>query len=222
MKYRKFTEEEKAFINANYLLMPIKTLCKEIQRSSFGVNNYLRRMNLIIPQDIIAERKKNSRFQKGCSPTNKGKKQVEFMTAEGIEKCKATRFQKGSVPPNKKPLGYERITVDGYTEVKMEEPNIFKLKHRVIFESYHNIVLEASDIIRFRDGNKQNFELENLYKVDNAMHLQENRFSDSAIAKKMSGKNEDLKKALLQQPELIELKRTQYKLTKEFKKHERE
>lgn len=39
-------------------------------------------------------------YKKGHIPTNKGKKQIEYMTPEGIEKTKATRFQKGQLPTN--------------------------------------------------------------------------------------------------------------------------
>jgi len=37
-------------------------------------------------------------FKKGFVPTNKGKKQSEFMSADAIERTKATRFQKGALP----------------------------------------------------------------------------------------------------------------------------
>lgn len=222
MKYRRLTDQEKEFINNNYLLIPIKTLARQMERSSFGVTNYMRKAGLVVPEKIRNQRKNSSHYVKGQSPLNKGKKQSEFMSAEGIARTKATRFQKGSVPKNHKPVGYERITRDGYTEIKVTEPNVFKLKHRIIFEAEHNVVLTSKDIIRFRDGNQQNFAPGNLYKVDNKEHLHENTNCDNAIAKKMSGKDPVLKKALLQHPELIDLKRTQYKLLRQVKEYEKQ
>ena len=73
-------------------------------------------------------------IKKGNVPANKGKKQTEYMTPEAIAKTAKTRFKKGNTPHNHKPVGYQRITQDGYIEVKTEEPNIFKLKHRLVWE----------------------------------------------------------------------------------------
>lgn len=64
---------------------------------------------------------------------NKGRKQTEYMSEEQLAKTKATRFKKGHVPKNHKPVGYERITRDGYIEVKTAEPNVFELKHRLVW-----------------------------------------------------------------------------------------
>jgi hypothetical protein len=177
-------------------------------------------MGLVIPLELINKRREINMFRGGQIPPNKGRKQTEYMSKEAIESTKATRFKTGQIPKNHKPIGYERITVDGYTEVKFAEPNVFKLKHHIAYEYYNNIVLTSKDIIRFRDGNKKNFNAENLIKVDNANHLFENRFSDSSLSKMMSGKDKVLGKQLLLQPELLELKRTQIKLNSKIKKHE--
>ena len=73
------------------------------------------------------------RFQKGDIPFNKGKSQKDYMSAESIEKTKKTRFKKGQSPINWRPVGSERITKDGYTEIKIAEPNVWELKHKVLF-----------------------------------------------------------------------------------------
>ena len=39
-----------------------------------------------------------TQFSKGVSPTNKGMKQEEYMSPEGLEKTKLTRFKKGRIP----------------------------------------------------------------------------------------------------------------------------
>ena len=113
---------------------------------------------------------KTGRFLKGFVPENKGKKQEEYMSAEAIEKSKATRFQKGNVPHNHKPVGYERITVDGYIEIKMAEPNVFKLKHRVVWEQNFGKIPKGHNI-QFRDGNRQNLDISNLYMISRADQL---------------------------------------------------
>lgn len=52
------------------------------------------------------------------------------MPANVYEKARKTMFRKGNIPANHKPIGYERINADGYIEVKVAEPNKFRLKHR--------------------------------------------------------------------------------------------
>ena len=57
------------------------------------------------------------------------------MSADGIEKSKATRFKKGHSPVNHRPVGSTRVTKDGYIEVKVAEPDKWKLNSRVVWES---------------------------------------------------------------------------------------
>ena len=69
-------------------------------------------------------------FQKGQVPMNKGKK----MPPEVYEKAKATMFKSGNIPHNHRAVGSERVNVDGYVEVKIAEPNKWKLKQRLVYE----------------------------------------------------------------------------------------
>lgn len=110
-------------------------------------------------------------FEKGHIPQNKGKKQTEFMSPESIERTKATRFQKGNIPANHREVGSERITKDGYIEVKVAEPNKWKLKQRLVWQQANGEIPKGS-IIRFLDGNKLNCSLENLMIVSKAEHLE--------------------------------------------------
>lgn len=103
-------------------------------------------------------------FPKGHKPMNAGKKQTEYMTPEAIEKTKCTRFKKGNIPANHKPLGYERVSKDGYVEIKAAEPNVFLLKHRMIWMEHHGEIPPGMNI-QFKDGNKRNFDIENLYMI---------------------------------------------------------
>lgn len=98
-----------------------------------------------------------SKFRKGQTPHNKGKK----MPKEVYEKVKHTMFAKGNVPPNHRPVGSERISKDGYIEVKVAEPNKWRLKQRVVYEETKGKIPEGCPII-FLDGNKRNFEIDNL------------------------------------------------------------
>lgn len=120
--------------------------------------------------EFMLEHSSKGFFQKGHQPANKGCKQTEYMSIAQIEKTKKTRFKKGDIPKNHKPIGYERITRDGYIEVKTTEPNVFELKHRLIWTKY-NGAIPSDCVIRFRDGNKLNVDISNLYLVSKSENM---------------------------------------------------
>jgi hypothetical protein len=97
------------------------------------------------------------RFVKGNVPANKGKK----MSTEMYEKCKPTMFKKGQEPINHRPIGSERITKDGYIEVKIAEPNKWRLKHLIVWEEVNGPV-PPKHCIFFMDNDRTNVVLENL------------------------------------------------------------
>lgn len=123
-------------------------------------------------------------YKKGQEPMNKGKKWDEYMSKEGQINSRKTCFKKGQVPINHREVGSERINVDGYWEIKVAEPNKWKLKHRVIYEKEHGKIPKGSKII-FADGNKNNLELSNLICVSYAEELHMNkdklRFNDKEL-----------------------------------------
>lgn len=164
-------------------------------------------------------------FPKGHVPVNKGKKQKEYMSKESIERTKATRFQKGQLPHNTKPVGYERVDKDGYLYCKVEGKRKLVLKHRYVWEQ-HNGPIPKGYNIQFKDRNKHNCDIENLYMISRANQMaKENSASknlpDSAVAVYLVGKR-GKDKALVEEiknnhPELIELKRTQILLNRKIK-----
>ncbi|MCH5315747.1 MAG: HNH endonuclease [Eubacterium sp.] len=110
-------------------------------------------------------------YEKGHEPMNKGRRQTEYMTAEAIERTKATRFCAGHIPQNHREVGSERVDVDGYVYVKVEDPNKWKLKHRLVWEQANGEIPEGM-IVRFLDGNKLNCSLENLILITKAEHIE--------------------------------------------------
>ena len=125
----------------------------------------------------------HGRFEKGHISANKGKK----MPVAVYEKSKHTMFKKGHQPANHREVGSERINVEGYIEIKVAEPSRWQLKHRVIYENYHNVKLKSTDVVIFLDGNKQNFDIENLALIDRGINLIMNhdsmRFVDAEITR---------------------------------------
>ena len=151
----KYTDEMKQFILDNYKGRYNQELA-DLFNQKFNTNITSRTI-----KSYKANNKLNSglsgKFRKGQAPHNKGKK----MPKEVYEKVKHTMFAKGNVPTNHRPVGSERISKDGYIEVKVEEPNKWRLKQRVVYEEVKGKIPEGCTII-FLDGNKRNFDIDNL------------------------------------------------------------
>lgn len=152
-----FTQAEDDFIRKHYLILPVKTIGDKIGRSGVGVSGRLKAMNLVIPREIIEQRKLDSRIKPGSTPANKGKK----MSPEVYEKAKETFFKKGHVPANVKYDGHERIdTKDGYVHIRVSKGK-YVLKHRLVWENAHGKIPEGM-VIAFKNGDKTDIILDNL------------------------------------------------------------
>ena len=101
----------------------------------------------------------DGRYQPGHVPLNKGTK--------GLTGANKTSFKKGQQALNYRPIGSERICRDGYTEIKVADPNKWKLKHRLIWEEANGPVPKGYALI-FGDGDKRNIKLDNLLLVSRA------------------------------------------------------
>lgn len=117
-------------------------------------------------------------FKKNHTPWNKGSK--------GLTSANKTSFKKGIIHFNYKQVGEERIDKYGYIQVKVAEPNVWDLKHRVIYREHYGEIPNGYNII-FADGNKMNFDIDNLILVSKAEMLILNtnnlRFEDKELTK---------------------------------------
>lgn len=123
----------------------------------------------------------NGQFQKGHTPANKGKKWDDFLTKEQQDKLKQTMFRKGQKPVNYRSVGSERINCYGYVEVKVKDPDFWRLKHHVIYEEKNGPIPTNCKVI-FKDRNRLNLDVDNLALVSNSEELilnQENLIYDS-------------------------------------------
>lgn len=108
---------------------------------------------------------KDGTFKKGVDSWNKGR--------TGYMGANKTSFKKGCVPPNRSPLGEERLTREGYVEIKVtdgEKNDNWKYKHRHIWEQHNGEIEEGSTII-FRDGDRENLDIDNLISVTRSQLL---------------------------------------------------
>lgn len=117
-------------------------------------------------------------WKKGREAWNKGLTWEDYMPPESREKCLKTCFCSGdrsinNSNHNEYKVGTETITGDGYTLVRIDKPlgnkgsRWWKLKHHLIWEEANGKIPKGHNII-FADGNKQNFNLDNLILVSNA------------------------------------------------------
>lgn len=158
--WKPLTQAQIGAVKKDYLEMPVKTLAAQIGITSGRVMTILKNEGLVIPVELIEARKRASRFSKGHNPFNKGKKQLEYMSPESIERTKKTRFYKGKMPHNTKFNGHEYLTKDGYVMQRVSVRN-YQLKHRLVYETAYGEIPEDG-IVVFKDGDRTNCDLENL------------------------------------------------------------
>lgn len=100
------------------------------------------------------------RLPKGHKPFNKGRK--------GVDGWEPTQFKKGHRPHRYKPIGSERINGDGYVDIKIQDgmaQKNWKGKHILILEEHHGRPLPPGHAVIFGDGNRRNFDPDNLILV---------------------------------------------------------
>lgn len=115
------------------------------------------------------------RFEKGSIPWTKGKKWSEYMSEEAQARSRQTCYEHAHIPDNRVPVGTIRKTKDGYLIKKVKERGYqwdrWKLLHRLVWEETFGEVPEGY-IVGFRDLNKENCDIDNLYLLtlgENAM-----------------------------------------------------
>lgn len=169
----RYSEEQKEFIITNNYGKYSKELA-EMFNQYFNTN--------ITAKEIAYFRKNNKlnsgltgQFKKGNVAHNKGKKQIEYMSQEAIERTKETRFKKGNKPKNYRPVGSERITKDGYIEVKVADQNKWETKNKIIYKQYFGDIPKGHKVI-YADGNKLNNDINNLILVSDNEELIMNKY----------------------------------------------
>lgn len=157
------TPEEDQYIKENYLIYPVKTLADKMERHDTIIRRRIEQLGLVIPKELIEQRKKDSQIKKGTIPPNKGKK----MSAELYEKAKGTFFKKGHLPRNTKYDGYISIRLDNhgrpYAHIRLSRGR-FELLHRKIWMDA-NGPIPAGKILAFKNGDSTDIRLDNLQLI---------------------------------------------------------
>ena len=82
------------------------------------------------------------------------------------------------------PVGSERMN-KGYILVKVAEPNVWKEKHRIVFESKYGEIPPGHKIM-FLDGDKTNCSIDNLRMVKNDEEAYVNKMGYAGINKELT------------------------------------
>lgn len=162
-KIARYTKEQDEFIRANYKGVSSSDLAK-IVNEKLKTNYTTKQMQNFKSSRGLASGY-NAKFKKGDIPYTAGKKWDDFMSKEAQEKALETTFKKGSVPHNHRPVGSENIcSQDGYTIVKVKEPNVWKFKHRLLWEKHNGKIKKGHNII-FLNQDRTDIRIENLSMV---------------------------------------------------------
>lgn len=179
----KYTNEICEYLKKNHKNKSIIELSSEINKI-FNMNttpeNIQNLKSRITKRDgfVFYPARNDGCLKKGNIPWNKNTK--------GLTKRNITSFKKGNIPLNHRKVGEERISMDGYIEVKVSEPNKWELKHRILYKKYNGNIPDGHVII-FADGNKLNFDKNNLIAISRSENLILNgkslRFNNQELTK---------------------------------------
>lgn len=101
----------------------------------------------------------NGAFPKGHTPWNKGKK----MTKEQLKNHKGFETGHGNYSHGH-PVGHERLFVDGVIRVKQPD-GYWKSKAKIVYEEHTGITIPKDEYVIHIDGDRTNFDIENLKHV---------------------------------------------------------
>ena len=168
---RTWTDEQEQYLVAHYATTSNAELAEALGKKDAGrVRAKASLLGLKKSRQFLKEscqqRENSGKFKKGMTPHNKCKK----LSEETKAKLAKTMFKSGNRPHNTLQVGNETQDKYGYVMVKVAEPNVWQYKHHV---AYGKTVPTGHKVI-FLDGNKYNFERDNLQLVSNAELMQKN------------------------------------------------
>ena len=89
-----------------------------------------------------------------------------------------------------KPIGTEVVAPDGYILVKVQDHGKkfekWRQKHRLVWEHHHGPI-PPGYIVQFKDGNRQNCNIDNLYMISRADQMKNENSSHVRIPEELQG-----------------------------------
>ncbi len=206
MAGRKWTPEEEAYLRRNYYDEELRVMMHHLGRTDKSIYVHAMLLGLKrnpkffipkkVPQGFI-----DSQFDKGHVPFNKGKSQEEYCSKEAIERIRKTQYKKGNIPHNSHELGEECQRSDGYIYKKVtdtgEPSKMMRLKHRQVWEQHHGPIPKGYNV-QFRDGDRTNCDIDNLYLISRKDQLRQNQHNGRKRMGKKQREYEELLKAAME------------------------
>jgi hypothetical protein len=157
-------------IRARYSNEPTINIARDLNISIYKVYGRANRMGLRKSKEYMKENMPGMdnlikhgaafRFKTGDQPHNKGVKMPDNI----YQKVKATMFKPGQEPHNTRPVGSIRIQEKRgdipYQYIKVSNQH-WELLHRYYWEQVNGKIAKGM-VLRFKDGNSMNCELNNL------------------------------------------------------------
>jgi hypothetical protein len=166
---KRFNAIEDQFIKDHYLSLPSCEIGRLLDRQGPTIRQRYELLGLQVPAKIKRGFYKDAGFKKGNVPHNKGKRQTEWMTKEGMARLHATQYQKGNRPwHTHNPLDIVKWEKEGkavlviYLDVNKRMP-----LQRYIWEQNNGAIPRGHKIV-FKDRNPFNCNLDNLEIVSDA------------------------------------------------------
>lgn len=165
------TPEMDEVIKRDYLTVSPQKIADKIGKSETSVKNRMRQLGLVIPREIVEQRIRDSRIQKGAAPPNKGKKWADYLSEEQQDLLRKTQFKKGEDNHNNKYDGCISIRHDHtnrhggktYKYIRLSKGK-WKQLHVKVWEDANGPVPKGHAVV-FKDGNTMNIVLDNLELV---------------------------------------------------------
>lgn len=169
-----WTAQKDDWLRSLYPDTPNRTIAKMLNCSYLAVKN--RATTLGLKKDPGYMASKPGCFRPGQTSWNKGLSyQPGGRTAEN-------QFKPGHKPQTWVPVGTESVDKDGYLKLKVSDDRTvpsrynWKFVHVMKWEEYHGQPVPPKHIVRLKDGDKRNFERENLVLVSMAENAILNKF----------------------------------------------
>ena len=163
---KQYTDEQNDFLR-QYPLLCRKELTAKFNEH-FGTSKSVEAIRNHCRKQLGMRMPPSGQFKKGCIPWDKGLKGIHIKGSEN------GWFKKGNTR-NEVEIGTETkrngITFIKYTDEHKEKRLNFAPKHRVIWENHHGKIKNPKDVITFKDGNRENYDIENLELIPRGLFM---------------------------------------------------
>ena len=161
-----FAREVEEYIKSHYEGVGRKEQIENVRRE-FGIEYTTSQM-----KSFYGNHRLNSgvtgHFEPGHIPANKGKK------VKTVGRMAENQFKAGNRPHNTVPVGTVVTRTDGYKQKKIAEPNVWRLLHILVWEEHYGTVPDGM-FVEFKDMNRENTDINNLFLATPKEHLEMNR-----------------------------------------------